>query len=86
MVPSTLTPKQFTEWRKNLGMSQQAASQALGISTSSVTMYEQGRRKEGEVKIPVLVALGMSAIKAGLTPYKGEDNVNSIQDSSESKD
>lgn len=74
MTPSQLTPEQFSDWRKGLGMSQAAAAKRLGISLSSVYGYEVGRRKEGEVRIPLLVCLGMSAISAELKPY-GEENL-----------
>lgn len=69
MTPSGLTPEQFSVWRKGLGMSQSAAAKRLGISLSSVYTYEQGRRAEGDVKVPHLVALGMSAISNNLKPY-----------------
>lgn len=82
MKPSGVTSEQFKVWRIGCGLSQAAAARYLGLSHSSIHTYESGKRAEGEVKIPLLVALGMSAISAGLTPYKGEkDNADSIQDS-----
>lgn len=77
MKPSNLTPKQFLEWRRKLGLSQPSAAKKLGLSHSSISVYEKGKRKDSEVKIPFLVALGMSAILSGLTPYEGEKNVDS---------
>lgn len=80
MKTSSLTSEQFIVWRKKLGLSQSAAARKLGLSASSVWSYESGKRKEGDVKIPMLVALGMSAISSGLTPYEGEkENVNRYQ-------
>lgn len=76
MTPSALTSQQFIEWRKRLGMSQSAAAKRLGVSLSSIYSYEIGQRKEGPVKIPLLVCLGMSAIKNNLQPYNGENNDN----------
>lgn len=79
MKASNLTPQHFLEWRRSLGISQQAAARMLGISMSSICLYEVGKREDREVKIPLLVALGMSALKAGLTYYEGEsENVNSF--------
>lgn len=72
MIPSSITREQFVAWRRGLGMSQAAAAKRLGVSASSIFYYESGTRKEGEVKIPLLVCLGMSAISAGLTPYGDE--------------
>lgn len=87
MKISSITPQQFIAWRKKLGLSQSAVARKLGISASSVWVYESGKRKEGNVKIPLLVALGMSAISSGLTPYEGEKvNVNSDQSSTQSSD
>lgn len=73
MKPSNVTPEMFIEWRKKLGMSQSSAARRLGLSHSSIFSYESGKRKEGDVKIPILVCLGMSALSAGLSPY-GEKN------------
>lgn len=72
MKSSLLLPEDFIRWRRRLGMSQDAVASRLGISTSSVSAYESGKRKEGEVKIPLLVALGMAAISSNITPYKGD--------------
>lgn len=69
MKPSNITSEQFTQWRISLGMSQSAAAARLGISVSSICIYEAGKRKEGSVNIPYLVALGMAAISANLNPY-----------------
>lgn len=78
MTPSNLTPEVFTSWRKGLGMSQSAAAKRLGVSLSSIYSYELGQRKEGPVKIPLLVCLGMRAISNNLQPYNGENNADSI--------
>jgi transcriptional regulator with XRE-family HTH domain len=46
-------------WRECLGLSQKAAADALGISKSSIELYERGtRRDDGRpVSIPTTVAL-----------------------------
>lgn len=77
MIPSKLTSREFREWRVDLGMSQAAAAKRLGISLSSIYAYEFGKRAEGDVKIPALVCLGMSAILHNLQPYEGDKDVNS---------
>lgn len=77
MIPSKLTAREFREWRVDLGMSQPAAAKRLGISLSSIYSYENGHRREGNVKIPLLVTLGMIAICNNLQPYEGDNNVNS---------
>lgn len=50
-------------------MSRAAAAKALGISSSSIYIYENGKRKEGDVKIPVVVSLAMTALSHKLKPY-----------------
>lgn len=74
MIASNLTPEQFAQWRKKNGMSTGACAKKLGVSVSSIFLYENGERKEGIVKIPLTIAWAMSAIQAELEPYKGEIN------------
>lgn len=70
MKPSSLTPDQFQKWRLKQGMSIAACAKRLGISPGSVTLYEAGERNGRPVAVPVLVALGMSAINNNLKPYE----------------
>lgn len=72
MKPSKITSENFIAWRRSLGLSQEMVARKLGLSLSSICSYERGIRLEGEVKIPILVALGMTALTAGLKPY-GEE-------------
>ena len=85
MKASSLTSEQFIAWRKKHGLSQSAVAKKLGLSHSSIFSYEKGKRENSDVKIPLLVTLGMSAISSGLTPYEGEKpNVDSNQSSPQS--
>jgi DNA-binding transcriptional regulator YiaG len=54
-----MTPEQFKTWRKGLFKSREAAAEALGISASTVRLYEDGvRRDNGQaVEIPKVVEL-----------------------------
>lgn len=72
--PSSVTPQQFSSWRRSHGMSISACAKRLGISPSSVVLYESGVRGGKAVAIPLLVCLGMSAISSNLEPYSGEKN------------
>jgi len=67
-----MSPASFRAWRKRLGYSQQRAAEALGISKSSVELYERGsRRDDGRpVEIPMTVALACSAVSHGLPPMQ----------------
>lgn len=76
MQPSSLTNEKFREWRLNRGFSHSICAKRLGISISSVFSYENGMRKEGLVKIPLVVALAMSAIMNNLKPYGDRDDNN----------
>lgn len=66
-----MSPEQFKEWRKRMAFNQTEAATALGISKSSIELYERGSRRDDnrEVIIPRTVALACSAVLAGLTPY-----------------
>lgn len=59
-----MKPEDFKAWRFALGLSQQAAATALGISKSSVELYERGSRRDDgrQVEIPTTVALACSAV------------------------
>jgi predicted transcriptional regulator len=67
-----MTPGQFKDWRKRFFKSQRAAAEALGISASSVILYEAGKRRdatETPVEVPKVVALACSAVAMNLPPY-----------------
>lgn len=73
MKSSNITPEQFKKWRIRHGMSQASCAARLGISQSSIFVYEEGKRSDGrKVEIPKLVSWGMSAIDNKLEPYKEE--------------
>lgn len=65
-----MTPDAFRTWRASLGHSQIAAARALGLSPSSIELYERGSRKDDgrPVIIPRTVALACAALSAGLKP------------------
>jgi transcriptional regulator with XRE-family HTH domain len=59
-----MTPDEFKSWREQMGLSQIAAAEALGLSKGSVENYERGTRREDSrpVEIPRTVALACSAL------------------------
>lgn len=69
-----MTPEQFKAWRKSMGITQGEAAVALGLSKSSVELYEAGKRREDgrPVIIPRTVALACSAISAGIGEWGGD--------------
>jgi transcriptional regulator with XRE-family HTH domain len=52
-------PTEFRSWRERLELSQQAAADVLGMSKSSIELYERGSRRDDgrSVLIPTTVAL-----------------------------
>ena len=46
--------ERIAQLRRNKGLSQATLAQALGLSTSTIAMYEQGRR---EPSVSVIIAL-----------------------------
>jgi transcriptional regulator with XRE-family HTH domain len=52
-----VTPTDFIDWRKRLGINRAEASRRLGIAPNTVTAYEKGRSA-----IPTYIALACTAI------------------------
>lgn len=59
-----MTPEQLKSWRKALGLSQQSASEALGIGRRTVQDYEKG-----VYQIPRTVALACAALYHRINEY-----------------
>jgi len=66
-----MNPDDFKAWRQAMGLSQQKAAEVLGISKSSVELYEAGKRRDDgrPVEIPKTVALACAAVAKGLAPW-----------------
>ena len=59
-----MTQIDFLLWREKLGLTQEAAAIALGMSRTTVRAYERGQI------IPLYVALACSALTWKLPPYE----------------
>lgn len=66
-----MTPKDFKDWREQMGLSQKAAADALGISKPTVENYDRGTRREDgrPVVIPRTVALACAALYHNIEPW-----------------
>lgn len=67
-----MMPHQLAMWRRQQGLSQRAAAEALGCAKRSIVTWEGGKSE-----IPRYIALAASAIRAGLPPYPGEGEPSS---------
>ena len=70
---ANMTPKQFKRWRKDLGLSQKEAANALGLKRRVVQYYEKGERDGKELQVPLTVRLACFALSQGVTDYRGRD-------------
>ena len=66
-----MTPADFKRWRKELGLSQKEAAEALGLKRRIVQYYEKGQRNGEKVKIPKSVRLACYALGQGVKDYEG---------------
>lgn len=69
-----MTPTQFQSWRNHMRLSKTRAAAALGISWSSVDLYERGERRGGDrraVVVPLSIELACAALALGITRYDG---------------
>jgi transcriptional regulator with XRE-family HTH domain len=70
---SNLTSDDFRAWRKKLRWTRAFTAKKLGVGPTAVAHYETGYRSDidRDVKIPLLVALGMAALEQNLKPIGG---------------
>ena len=66
-----MSPEAFKAWRRQMGLTQAGAAEALGISVPTVENYERGTRRENgnPVVIPKPVALACTALYHRLEPW-----------------
>ncbi len=65
-----MTSDDFKVWRERLGLSQQQAAEALGISKGTVVNYESGSRRDDDrpVTVPKSIELACAALTFGIAP------------------
>ncbi|CAN0507184.1 unnamed protein product [Discosporangium mesarthrocarpum] len=68
-----MSPAAFKRWRKDLGLSQKEAADALGLKRRAVQYYEKGERGGDPVPIPKTVRLACYALGAGCKDFTGPD-------------
>ena len=67
-----MTPDDFKAWRATMGYNQVQAAEALGLSKSSIELYEKGKRRDDgrAVEIPITVSLSCAALFHRLEPWE----------------
>jgi len=67
-----MSPEQFREWRKNLGLKQRDAAELLGLKKRMIQYYETGVRDGKKVKIPRYIRLACYALTNHIRDFDGE--------------
>ena len=66
-----MTPEQFRQWRRGLGLKQKDAAEQLGLKKRMIQYYETGVRDGKNVKIPKTVRLACYALAQGIVDFDG---------------
>lgn len=67
----TMTPDQFRDWRRALGLKQKDAAERLGLKKRMIQYYEKGHRDGRPVEIPKAVRLACFALSQGIGDFDG---------------
>jgi transcriptional regulator with XRE-family HTH domain len=70
-----MSPEGFKTWRTIMGFSQAKAGEMLGLSKSTIEIYERGTRKDNgqPIEIPETVGLACAALYHRLAPWSDND-------------
>lgn len=67
----TMTPEQFRDWRRSLGLKQKEAAEQLGLKKRMIQYYEKGNRDGRPVEIPKSIRLACYALSMGVNDFDG---------------
>ena len=67
-----MTPEQFKQWRKSLGLKQKDAADVLGLKKRMIQYYEKGDRDGRKIDVPKYVRLACYAVTQGVDDFDGE--------------
>jgi len=67
-----MTPDQFRDWRKSLGLKQKEAAEHLGLKKRMIQYYEKGNRDGRPVEIPKSIRLACYALSRGISDFDGK--------------
>jgi len=71
-----MSPRQFRQWRKSLGLKQKEAAELLGLKKRMIQYYEKGERDGKRITIPKYVRLACYAVVSGVHDFDGESVKN----------
>lgn len=66
-----MTPEEFKNWRKGLGLRQKEAADRLGLRKRMIQYYEKGERDGKSVEIPLTVSLACFAVSKHVLTFDG---------------
>ncbi|MEP0235595.1 helix-turn-helix transcriptional regulator [Roseibium sp.] len=68
-----MSPDQFRDWRRSLGLKQKDAAEQLGLKKRMIQYYEKGNRDGRAVEIPKSIRLACYALSSGIDDFNGEE-------------
>jgi transcriptional regulator with XRE-family HTH domain len=68
-----MSPDQFREWRRSLGLKQKEAAEQLGLKKRMIQYYEKGNRDGRPVEIPKSIRLACYALSEGIIDFDGNN-------------
>ncbi|MBD1547134.1 helix-turn-helix transcriptional regulator [Labrenzia aggregata] len=68
-----MSPDQFREWRRSLGLKQKEAAEQLGLKKRMIQYYEKGNRDGRPVEIPKSIRLACYALSEGIGDFDGNN-------------
>lgn len=68
-----MSPHQFREWRRSLGLKQKEAAEQLGLKKRMIQYYEKGNRDGRPVEIPKSIRLACYALSEGIGDFDGNN-------------
>jgi len=66
-----MSPEQFRDWRRSLGLKQKDAAEKLGLKKRMIQYYEKGNRDGRPVEIPKSIRLACYALSKGIGDFDG---------------
>lgn len=66
-----MSPDQFRDWRRSLGLKQKEAADQLGLKKRMIQYYEKGNRDGRPVEIPKSIRLACYALSEGIDDFDG---------------